>query len=199
MTLLIATKNPGKVQELRSILAPIAIQTPADVGLDLEIEESGHSFRENAALKAMAYAEATDLIVLADDSGLLVDALHGDPGVSSARYGGEGLDDRGRFELLLYNLRQVTELTHRTARFVCSMVARSPSGKECESTGVCEGLVALKPCGSGGFGYDPVFYLPAYQKTMAEIPFTEKNRISHRAQAAREIARLLPQRFPELS
>ncbi len=198
MPVLLATSNPGKVRELRSLLAPVAFETPSDLDINLEVDESGQTFAENAAIKARAFAQATSMVTLADDSGLEVDALGGEPGVHSARYGGRDLDDLGRLELLLHNLREVTEFSRRSARFTCCMVVTFPDGRCWDTTGVCEGFIAQVPSGAAGFGYDPIFYLPDHQKTMAEIPAAEKNRISHRAQAAHKMASLLRQLSPEL-
>lgn len=198
MPVLLATSNPGKLRELRSLLAPVALKTPPELDLVLEVNESGQTFAENAEIKARAFARAASMVALADDSGLEVDALGGEPGVHSARYGGADLDDVGRLELLLHNLREVTEFSQRSARFKCCMVVTFPDGTCLDTTGVCEGFIAQAPSGASGFGYDPIFYLPDHQKTMAEIPTAEKNRISHRAKAAREMASLLRQRSPEL-
>ena len=198
MPVLLATSNPGKLRELRSLLAPVALKTPPELDLVLEVNESGQTFAENAEIKARAFTRAASMVALADDSGLEVDALGGEPGVHSARYGGADLDDVGRLELLLHNLREVTEFSQRSARFKCCMVVTFPDGRCWDTTGVCEGFIAQAPSGASGFGYDPIFYLPDHQKTMAEIPTAEKNRISHRAKAAREMASLLRQRSPEL-
>ena len=198
MPILLATSNPGKVRELRSLLAPAALKTPSDLDLALEVDESGQTFAENAAIKARAFTQATNMVTLADDSGLEVDALGGEPGVHSARYGSPDLDDVGRLELLLHNLKDVTEFSQRSARFTCCMVVTFPDGRCWDTTGVCEGFIAQVPSGAAGFGYDPIFFLPDHQETMAEIPPAEKNRISHRAQAAHKMASLLRQRSPEL-
>ena len=198
MPVLLATSNPGKLRELRSLLNPLVLKTPADLNLALEIDETGATFADNAAMKARAFARAASMVTLAEDSGLEVDALGGEPGVRSARYGGPELDDVGRLELLLRRLSPVTELPRRTARFRCCMSVIFPDGRYWEATGVCEGVIALEAAGTAGFGYDPIFYLPDHQKTMAEIPAAEKNRISHRAQAARKMVSLLRQGSPEL-
>ena len=199
MAVLLATTNAGKIRELRSILTAVTLATPAELDLDLEVAESGQTLAENAAIKAIAFARATNMVTLADDSGLEVDALGGAPGIHSARYGGASLDDVGRLELLLRNLKRITEFSQRSARFKCCMAVTFPDGRRLETSGICEGFIAQTPSGSGGFGYDPIFYLPDQQKTMAEIPAAEKNRISHRALAARKMASLLRQRFPQLS
>ena len=199
MAVLLATSNVAKVRELRAILPSLTLTTPSELNLDLEVDEVGQTFAENAAIKASVFARASNMVTLADDSGLEVDALGGAPGVHSARYGGPALDDRGRLELLLHNLRQVSEFSQRSARFKCCMAVTFPDGRWCEATGVCEGFIAQAPSGSGGFGYDPIFFLPDHQRTMAEIAAEEKNRISHRALAARKMSSILDQRFPLLS
>lgn len=155
-----------------------------------DIAETGSTFEENAAIKAEAVCEYTGLPSLADDSGLVVDALGGEPGVYSARYGGSGLDDHDRYLLLLDKMKGIPQ-PDRTARFVCAMVLSFPGGKSYTRTGTCEGSIAFEPLGEHGFGYDPVFYLSEYDKTMAQLPPEEKNRISHRARALDGIAALL--------
>ena len=198
MPLLVATNNAGKLREFRALLPHLDLVAPADVGLDLEVREDGHSFAENALIKARAFSRAADLIAMADDSGLEVDALEGAPGIHSARYGGPDRDDSGRCQLLLEGLRDIPR-TRRQARFRCCIIAVAPDGRTCEAEGICEGCIALAPAGESGFGYDPVFYLPAYGRTMAEIPPEEKNQISHRARALRAIHPVLFRTFPELA
>ena len=196
MPLLVATNNPGKLKEFRALLDPLDLVGPADLALQLEVEETGGSFEANAALKARAFAAAAGLVALADDSGLEVDALGGAPGVHSARYGGAGLDDGERCRLLLEQLDQAGG--RRRARFRCCLAAAAPDGRSCRAEGVCPGSIAPAPAGTGGFGYDPIFFLPQYHKTMAEVPAALKNRISHRARALRAMAPLLRRTFPEL-
>ena len=198
MPLLVATNNPGKLREFRSLLEPIPLVAPGDIGLALEVEESGSSFAANAALKAHAFAQTAALIALADDSGLEVDALDGAPGVYSARYGGPDLDDSGRCRLLLDRLRDFPAPSQRRARFRCCIVAAAADGRTCQTEGSCEGYIASAPAGEGGFGYDPVFYLPDYQRTMAQMAPEVKNRLSHRARALQSIRPLLLKTFPEL-
>jgi XTP/dITP diphosphohydrolase len=188
--LVIATNNAGKQVEFRELLAdwPGEIVFPHDLGLELEVEEKGDSFADIAALKARAYAEASGLPCLADDSGLEVDALGGAPGVYTARYAGPGASDADRYNKLLEALSD-TPLEGRTARFRCA-VALANACKVGIAEGTCEGVIAFEPRGTNGFGYDPVFYLPDYGRTMAELPDAVKNQISHRAravQAAREM------------
>ena len=182
MRLLIATTNAGKINEYRLLLEGIGADVVGlrDLRLDLDVAETGATFEENARLKARAYAEATGLWTLADDSGLCVDVLNGAPGVFSARY---GPTDQTRVERLLNEMRSVPE-EKRTARFVCAIVLAEPAGSTRAFEGVCEGRIARQPSGSNGFGFDPVFYLPDLAQTMAELPIAVKNQISHRARAA---------------
>jgi XTP/dITP diphosphohydrolase len=185
--LLIATNNPGKVKEYQALLAglPLELTYPAQEGLDMEVAETGGSFAENASLKATAYAKASGLLTLADDSGLEVDALGGEPGIRSARYAGRGASDEERYRLLLEKLRGVP-WEKRTARFRCVIAVATPQGQIHTAEGACEGIIAFEPKGEHGFGYDPVFYFQEYGKTMAELPLEIKNRISHRAKAAQK-------------
>ncbi len=154
------------------------------------IEETGTTFDENASIKARAVCNHTGLPSLADDSGLEIDALNREPGVYSARYGGPGLDDGMRNQLVLNKMSHVPD-SERTGRFVCVMALAFPDGRIYTRTGTCEGLITREPRGTHGFGYDPIFYLEEKGKTMAELPLAEKNRISHRAQALHKIADLL--------
>ena len=190
--LLIATNNAGKVREYRELFAglPVELTWPAREGLSLEVAETGATFAENARLKAVAYAQASGLWALADDSGLEVDALDGAPGVYSARYGGPGLSDEGRYRLLLEQLAQVPT-PRRSARFRCVIALASPEGEVWTREGTCEGVIAGEPRGEGGFGYDPVFHLPELGRTMAELSPQKKNRLSHRARAAAAMAPVL--------
>jgi XTP/dITP diphosphohydrolase len=190
--LLLATRNAGKAREFSLLLegSPFDLTTLDAEGITGEIEESGRTFQENASLKAAGYALDERYLVMADDSGLEVDALGGAPGPLSARFGGEGASDADKVNLLLSRLRGVPPEA-RSARFRC--VIAIASGRKvvglCE--GVCEGVISLEARGSAGFGYDPVFYLPDLKKTMAELTLEEKNRVSHRAGAAREAVRVL--------
>lgn len=189
--LLIATYNRGKARELASLLGdvPFAITTPPEEGLDLQVEETGATFEENAVLKARAFARASGLLTLADDSGLEVEALGGEPGVLSSRYAGPGATDEERVQYLLRRLEGVPP-EGRRARFRCVIAIARPSGEVEAFQGQVEGSIALEPRGEGGFGYDPVFLLPQ-GRTMAELSPEEKNRISHRGQAARLAAEAL--------
>jgi XTP/dITP diphosphohydrolase len=190
--LLIATTNPGKKREYTELLGDLGITLtwPDAEGLQLEVEESGATYAENARLKAAAYAQASKLWTLADDSGLDVDALDGAPGVRSARFGGPGLDDAGRYRLLLERLKDTPE-GKRAARFRCVIALVSPAGQVYQSEGACAGVIARGPKGNNGFGYDPVFYMPELGRTMAELPEAEKNRLSHRARAAARMKEIL--------
>jgi XTP/dITP diphosphohydrolase len=183
--LLLATGNKGKVREYKSLLrgVPYRIKTPAELGIAMEVEETGESFEENAALKAAAFAAASGRLSLADDSGLEVDVLGGDPGPRSRRYAGEGASDAERIEYLLERLEGVPEV-ERTARFRCVIAIAAPGGRVDLCHGECRGIIIPTPRGRHGFGYDPVFYLPELGRTMAELTLAEKNRVSHRARAA---------------
>jgi XTP/dITP diphosphohydrolase len=185
--LLLATGNRHKFKELKTLLAGIAydIIFPADIGIDLEVDESGSSFEENAGLKAKAFAKRSGLLSLADDSGLEVNALGGEPGIYSARYAGEDATDAERVDYLLSSLKNVPE-GKRQARFRCVIAIASPEGEVYLFNGECAGEISLSPRGKYGFGYDPVFYLPQLGKTMAELPPGVKNGISHRGRAAAE-------------
>lgn len=198
--LLIATHNKGKVVEYADILQDDRIDwlTLDEAGVTHDIEETGETFFENAVLKASAYAQHTGLLTLADDSGLEVDALGGMPGVKTARYGGPGLSAAERYQLLLQALSGVPE-GERTARFRCVIALAGPDGNILGTAeGVCEGEIALEPRGEAGFGYDPVFFLPERGLTMAQLPATEKQRISHRARASYSIGPLLRRTLREM-
>jgi XTP/dITP diphosphohydrolase len=190
--LLIATHNRGKLREYAALFAglPFTLVTPDDLGLDLSVVESGDTYADNARLKAVAYAQASGLLALADDSGLEVDALDGAPGVRSARYAlGEDAD---RVTALLRALAQAgVPEGKRAARFRCVIVLAAPDGRSWVTEGACAGQIIHTPRGSGGFGYDPVFYLPSHGRTMAELDPEEKNRISHRARAAQKMRPIL--------
>jgi XTP/dITP diphosphohydrolase len=182
MKILIATQNPGKIREFRSLLASLEPRLcfPSELGLEIDVPEDGVTYADNARQKALAYMKASGLLTLADDSGLEVDALGGKPGIRSARYAlGHDAD---RVATLLEQLRHVT-WNQRTARFRCVVVIATSTGDTYEAEGICEGRIAFEPVGQGGFGYDPAFYLPRYDCTMAQLHPEEKNRISHRARA----------------
>lgn len=184
MQILLATANKGKVLELEELLKgeDIEILSLSDFPDFQEIEETGETFAENALLKARIACSLAGIVTLADDSGLEVDVLGGRPGVHSARYSGEPKNDERNIEKLLFELRDVKE-EDRTARFCCCLAVVHPDGEEKLTEGTVEGRILLSKRGTGGFGYDPVFYLPELKKTMAELSMEEKNQLSHRARA----------------
>ena len=183
MKLVLASKNEKKLREMDEILSSLGIEviSEAQAGVDVEVEETGTTFEENSLLKARAVMEASGLPAIADDSGLCVDALGGAPGVYSARYGGPELDDTGRYRLLLENMKGQP----RGARFVSVITCCFPNGDVLTARGECPGTIAFAPMGEGGFGYDPVFFLPKLKKTFAQLTPEEKNAISHRGLALR--------------
>ena len=190
--LLLATSNQAKVREYQSLLdkLPFKLVTPAELGITTAVDEVGESLEENARLKATVLAAESKLLALADDSGLEVDALGGEPGRLSARYAGEGASDRDRINYLLSRLRDVPWLK-RSACFRCVIAVAIPGGAVELCTGECRGIITFEPVGEQGFGYDPIFYLPELGKTMAELLLEMKNRISHRGQAARKVYQVL--------
>jgi len=196
--LLVATNNRGKAAEFRTLLAGCGweIVTPADVGLDLDVEESGPDYATNAKIKAEAFAAAGGLLALADDSGIEIDALGGLPGVLSARYAGPDGTDADRVARVLAEMKEVPP-EKRQARFVCVIALAGPDGRVRFAEGECEGIVAEAPRGDDGFGYDPIFYLPEKGRTMAELPSEEKNAVSHRGRAARKACVLLREMLDE--
>jgi len=182
--LLLATSNRHKLRELASMLDGLdyEVVSPADIGIDGDVPETGSSFEENASLKATTLAAASGLLTLADDSGLEVDALDGAPGIYSARYACENATDAERIAYLLKKLEGVPP-PERRARFRCVIAIATPEGQAELFNGECHGSITLQPCGRHGFGYDPVFFVPEYDMTMAELPPPTKNSISHRGQA----------------
>lgn len=190
MKFILATHNPGKLREMAAILSQYGVEvvSPADVGITVDVEETGTTFAENAMLKAKVICAAADLPAIADDSGLCVDALNGGPGVYSARYGGEGLDDKGRYTLLLQNMRGQTT---RAAHFACAIACAFPNGDELTAEGRCDGTIAFAPMGEGGFGYDPVFFVPEKAKTFGQLTAEEKSAISHRGKALKAFSEKL--------
>ena len=186
MKFVLASHNKGKLDEMQKILGELGVEVvlQSDLGLSLEPEENGETFTDNARIKARAVMEASGLPAIADDSGLCVDALNGAPGVYSARYGGLD-DDAARYRLLLQNMRG--SMT-RTAHFHTSVVCLFPDGTELTAEGECPGTSAYAPMGDGGFGYDPVFFVPSLRKTFAQLTAEEKNAISHRGNALRAFA-----------
>ncbi len=192
MKLVLASRNPGKLRELKALLEPLDIEV---VSLEEypgipEVVEDGLTFTENAVKKARAVAAATGQVALADDSGLEVDYLNGAPGVFSARFAGEDRDDRANNEKLLHLLAGVP-WEKRTARFRCVVAVAFPGGAVYTAEGVCEGMIADEPRGEKGFGYDPLFFVPAFGKTFAQLEPAEKNKISHRAKALRKARKIL--------
>ena len=182
MKLVLSSKNKKKLVEMNDILSRLGIEvcSEAEAGVDVEVEETGTTFEENSRLKAEAVMKESGMPAIADDSGLCVDALGGAPGVYSARYGGEGLDDVGRYRLLLENMKGQMP---RTAKFVSVITCCFPNGDVISARGECPGTIAFAPMGEGGFGYDPVFFIPGLKKTFAQLTPEEKNAISHRGKA----------------
>ena len=190
--LLLATTNQGKAAEYRDLLKGLDLEmvTLDQAGISQEADESFNTFEENARHKAAFYAELGGLPTLADDSGLEVDALSGEPGVRSSRYAGDNASDADRVDFLLSKLKDIP-YQERTARFHCIIAVARPGGQIETAEGACEGYIATEPLGLNGFGYDPIFYLPEYGKTIAELPPETKNHISHRGRAAAKIRCLL--------
>ena len=187
MKVVLASKNPHKLVEISKITEQFDMELvlQSELGVDIDVEETGTSFEENSYLKARAVMEATGLPALADDSGIAVDALNGEPGIYSARYGfDESLDDWGRLQLLLKNTENVPD-GQRQAQFVCVITLVTPEGKVIQARGEVHGELLRAPAGEGGFGYDPIFYYPPFGKSLAEVSAEEKNQVSHRANALR--------------
>lgn len=184
MKFVLASKNPKKVKELNVILASMDIEviSEAEAGVDVDVEETGSTFEENAVLKAKAVCKASGLPAIADDSGLCVTALGGGPGVYSARYGGEGLNDEGRYRLVLECMKGEID---RTAKFVCCICCVFPDGGAIGAREECSGMITYAPRGEDGFGYDPIFFVPEMKKTFAQLTAEEKSSISHRGKALR--------------
>ena len=182
MKFVLASQNQHKLEEMQSILSAHGVEVvlQSDIGLHVDVEETGETFAENAMLKAKAVMEASGLPAIADDSGVCVDALNGGPGIYSARYGGPELDDTGRYRLLLENMRGAKT---RAAHFTSCIACVFPNGDTLEAEGVCPGTIAFAPQGDGGFGYDPVFFLPELRKTYAQLTQEEKAAVSHRGKA----------------
>ena len=182
MKFILASQNQHKLVEMQNILSAHGVEVvlQSELGLHVEVEETGATFAENAMLKAKAVMVASGLPAIADDSGVCVDALSGAPGVYSARYGGPELDDVGRYRLLLENMRGARD---RTAHFTSAIACAFPNGDTIEAEGICPGMIAYAPQGDGGFGYDPVFFLPQLRKTYAQLTPEEKAAVSHRGKA----------------
>ena len=189
MKVILASKNPHKLTELSAILSQhgFEIALESEYGLDIDVDETGTTFEENSLLKAEGVMKASGLAVLAEDSGLMVDALNGAPGVYSARYGHKSSDGE-RTAFLLENMKDVPD-EKRTAKFVCVITCLWPDGRKIVARGECSGMITHEVHGENGFGYDPVFYLPELGMTYAELPSEQKNAISHRARALQEFCR----------
>ena len=187
--LFIASNNRHKIEEFSQIFAglPLEVTYPQKEGIDLDPEETGQTFEENAIIKAKAFVEATGLLTLADDSGLEIDALNGEPGVYSARYGQTAKEDHvGRYQLILQELAALNlPDSARTARFRCVIAITTPAGQLELAEGTIEGIITHEPIGQNGFGYDPVFFIPEFNQTMAQLAPDAKNKISHRGRAAK--------------
>lgn len=197
MKVVLASKNAHKLKEISKITEKFGIRLilQSELGIDLDVEENGTTFEENSLIKAKAVMEATGLPALADDSGLAVDALNGEPGIYSARYGfDDSLDDAGRVDLLLKNMENVPEGS-RQAKFVCVITLVMPDGQVLQARGEVHGEITRKPVGEAGFGYDPVFYYPPFGKTFAQVPGEEKNQVSHRGEALRLLNTKLSEAF----
>lgn len=186
--IIIATNNPGKVKDFKVILEPkgFTVKSLADFPHIPDVEETGTTFEENALLKAEAVSAHLGKIVLADDSGLEVDALNGEPGVYSARYAGMDKDDKKNILKVLDRLEGVPEKM-RTARFICVLAVVEPGGNRLTVRGTCEGIISIEPIGENGFGYDPIFYVEGKQRTMAQLSKEEKSEISHRGNAISQL------------
>lgn len=197
MKVILASQNQHKLVELSAILSQLGfeIALESEYGLKVEVEETGTTFEENSLLKAEAVMRASGLPVLADDSGLMVDALDGAPGVYSARYGHKN-SDAERIDYLLENLQGVPA-ERRTAKFVCVITCLWPDGRKIVARGECPGVILDAPRGQGGFGYDPVFYLPEFGKTYAELQPEQKNAVSHRARALQAFCKIYQEEFPK--
>ena len=190
MKLVLASKNKKKLAEMNDILSHLGVEvcSEAEAGVDVEVEETGTTFEENSLLKARAVMEASGLPAIADDSGLCVDALQGGPGVYSARYGGEEMSYPEKIRMLLQTMQGQTP---RTCHFACHITCCFPNGEVLDAEGKCQGTVAFVPMGEGGFGFDPIFFVPDLKKTFAQLSPEEKNAISHRGNALRAFAEQL--------
>ena len=185
--MVLATRNQGKLKEMSLWLAPLGIELvlESELGLDIEVEETGATFEENSLLKAATVARGTNMPTIADDSGMCVDALNGQPGIYTARYGGDGLSDRERYLLLLEHME---DKQNRTAKFVSVVTCVFPNGDVVSARGELPGSIARAPAGEGGFGYDPIFYVDHMEMTLAQMTMEERQSCSHRAAAIRQLA-----------
>ncbi|QFF99609.1 XTP/dITP diphosphatase [Psychrobacillus glaciei] len=194
--IIIATKNKGKAKDFEALFGPLGydVLTLHDVADDMDVEETGTTFEENALIKATALSERLQTMVIADDSGLEIDALDGRPGIYSARYAGEAKSDEANIDKVLEELVNVEEL-NRTARFVCAIAIASPNLESVTVRGTCEGIIAKERKGTNGFGYDPIFYVPSENKMMAELSAEEKGAISHRGNAIKKLSEHIAKLF----
>ncbi len=192
MKILIGSNNAHKAKEIQDMLPDYEVLRPKDIGLDLEPEENGKTFAENALIKAKAFAEASGLLTMADDSGLEVACLNGEPGIYSARYCPKpGADDADRRHYLLENIRKCGAERPWKARFCCAMAIVPPNGEVRQVFGTCEGVIIPEERGSNGFGYDPIFFKPEFNMTLAEMTEEQKNSISHRGNALKQALPIL--------
>lgn len=196
MDIVIASNNKNKIREFKKIFenTNFNVLSIAEVGIDLDVEETGKTFEENALIKAKTFSEALNMPAIADDSGLCVDALDGAPGVYSARFAGDGHDDLKNNEKLM---RLMKDKENRKARYVCAICFYNQNGKYIVVSDVCEGLITDEPKGNNGFGYDPYFYVSEFNKTMAELTLDEKNTISHRSKALEKFKREYEKTFSD--
>ncbi len=197
MKVVLASKNPHKLVEISKITEQFGMELvlQSQLGIDIDVEENGSTFEENSYIKAKAVMEATGLPALADDSGIAVDALNGEPGIYSARYGfDDTLDDWGRLQLLLKNTEHVPD-GQRQAQFVAVITLIYPDGQTIQARGEIHGQLLRAPAGEGGFGYDPIFYYPPFGKTLAEVADVEKNAVSHRGNALRVLQQKLKEKL----
>lgn len=196
MDIVIASNNKNKIREFKKIFenTNFNVLSIAEVGIDLDVEETGKTFEENALIKAKAFSEALNMPAIADDSGLCVDALDGAPGVYSARFAGDGHDDLKNNEKLMSLMK---DKENRKARYVCAICFYNQNGKYIVVSDVCEGLITDEPKGNNGFGYDPYFYVSEFNKTMAELTLDEKNTISHRSKALEKFKREYEKTFSD--
>ncbi len=186
--LIVATNNKGKVVEIKKLISGYDVRSLADEGIIIDVVEDADNFAGNAKLKAVAVSKLTDCLVIADDSGICVDALDGEPGVYSARYAGENATDADNNALLIKNLQGKQD---RSAKYVC-VISLCKDGEQITAfAGHCNGIITTEPAGTGGFGYDPYFFMPSENATFAEIPLSRKNEISHRGEALRQLCEFL--------
>ncbi|MED1204835.1 XTP/dITP diphosphatase [Heyndrickxia acidicola] len=196
LDIIIATKNRGKANEFSDMLEPYGfrVKTLLDIPNSIDVDETGSTFEENAILKAEAISMQYNIITIADDSGLVVDALDGRPGVYSARYAGEAKNDQENMDKVLIEMETIPD-SQRTARFYCALAVAVPGKKTITVSGTCEGKILRQPQGTNGFGYDPIFWVPAKEQTLAQLQADEKNKISHRGMALKKLSAILNELF----